>query len=208
MNEQEKLFKDLARRYTEGYGKAMQEERNQLEQNGAAYHTENLERRVMQAVRPRKRRLYIGTIAAIAAILVLVVVGTQLLPFADNPAPSNSAQISSQPSASSSPAGFEVIPLSFAVPAGFTKSGFEQDNEKSVYYFDDTMKDNVVLTMEKSGRAPDPAGMTRLSINGSAAYAVSGEGYSLLTFNKGGVLYELTCQYDINTLTRFGNEIL
>ena len=120
------------------------------------------------------------------------------------PPPSNAASDTQ----ASAPSSSDAIPLSFAVPVGFTKSGFEQDNEKSVYYFDDTMKDNVVLTMEKSGRAPDPAGMTRLSINGSAAYAVSGEGYSLLTFNKGGVLYELTCQYDINTLTRFGNEIL
>ena len=211
MDEKEKLLQDLARRYTEGYGKSLLEERANLEQDGDIYPAKNLERRVMRAVRPRKLRVYLGTAAAMAAILALVVIGSYILPQARFPGASDSAPPPSDAASdtqASAPSSSDAIPLSFAVPVGFTKSGFEQDNEKSIYYFDDSMKDNVVLTMEKSSQSPDTAGMTTLNINGSTAYASVQEGYSLLTFNKDGVLYELTCRYDINTLTLFGNEIL
>jgi len=201
MNEKEKLLQDLARMYTEEYGKALKKEHVLLEQNGDVYPTQNLERRVMETVYPQKRTWhnYFRTIAAVAAVLVLVIVGIQMLHTTSTP--DFSATVPS-------PVHFEVIPLSFSVPEGFTNTGFEQDNEKSIYYFEDYRNDNVVLVMEKSEQKPDPAGRTLIDINGSTAYAAREEGYSLLTFSKNGVLYELTCRYDINTLTRLGYEIL
>lgn len=198
MNEKEKLLKSMAQKYAESYGNELKTELLRLEESGAPYPTKGLEKRVMKSVHPQKRRYM--RFAAVAAALVLIIVGLGILrPFSGG----EQNSLSEAPSES-----YEAIPLSFSVPVGFAKAGFEQDREKSVYYFSDSLEDDVVLTMEKSTKKPDTEGLTKISINGEDAFAASEEGYNLLTFQKDGVLYELTCRYDVNTLLFFGIEIL
>ena len=213
MNDKDKIWKDIAQAYTEGEGRALEAERMELER-GAVFPTESLERRVLGIVRRRKRLRYLQSFAAAAAVLALVLIGTQAWRQAggDSQAPAVSGQIAEatqQPPADSPvPPQYAVIPLSFPVPEGFTQTGFEQDYAKSVYTFADSMADDVVLTMLTSGEQPHTAGLTAVDINGATAYAAAGDGFCLLTFSKDGVLYELTCRYDVNTLTRFGKNIL
>lgn len=200
MNEKEKLLKDMAQKYAESYGRELSDEMSRLSSSGEPYPTKNLEKRVMKQVRPQNRARNLRIITATAAALLFIIAGIRILQPVLSETPDSLGESPLE--------GFEAIALSFAVPEGFTQSGFEQDREKSVYYFEDSLSDDVVLTMEKSAEKPNTAGLTKLHINGSEAYASSGNGYSLLTFNKDGVLYELTCRYDVNTLMYFGNEIL
>ena len=203
MNELDKQFKRIAREYAERYGQALDTERAQLEQDGAPHPTETLERRVMQSVRGNKLLRYQRAFAAVAAVFVLVVVGMQVWRFMDGPA-SNAPNTAAEATAPC----YEVIPLAFSVPDGFTQTAFRQDYAKSVYSFADIMLDDVVLSMEASTKPLDTAGLTAIQINGAAAYVSDDQGFCLLTFYQNGVLYELTCRYDINTLLRFGAEIL
>lgn len=189
MDEKEKLLRDMAQRYVKSYGRHLKAEAADLE-GSSEYPTDRLEDRVQKALKPKKR--YWNRLVAAAAVLVLVAMGSRAL-----------MQRLSPPAES-----FEVIPITFAVPAGFTQTGFEQDKEKSVYYFADSLSDNVVLTMEKSSESPDTTGLVPISLNGARAYAASEEGYSMVTFQKDGVLYELTCRYDVNTLLRLGEAII
>lgn len=102
----------------------------------------------------------------------------------------------------------EPIPLSASLPPNFTVSAQEQDEGKTIYYIDNTEKDNVVLTMQYSDSLPDVSALKEVPINGQVAYGGYNPDFATLVFLKDGVLYELTSQYDINTLITLGESIL
>ncbi|MDR3120394.1 MAG: hypothetical protein LBU58_03525 [Clostridiales bacterium] len=101
------------------------------------------------------------------------------------------------------PGAYEVIPLGFTLADGFSIAGVEQDIERTIYYVADARNDDVVITLRQGGGAAR-AGLWALEIpiggERQAAYGVYGADYSLLTFERGGVVYEMTCKYDLNTL--------
>ena len=65
----------------------------------------------------------------------------------------------------------------------------------------------MVMTLEKTNFEPGE-GLTAIRINGSAAYTRATADYQLLTFRKDGVLYTLTCRYELDTLLNLGEQIL
>ena len=103
---------------------------------------------------------------------------------------------------------YEIIPLSFIPSNRFTQTDFTQDREKSVYSFEDSFGDDVVMTLERAANVPNADRMTRLDIGGAVMYAEAEEGYCLLSFVQDGILHELTCRYDVNTLARFADAII
>lgn len=110
-----------------------------------------------------------------------------------------------------SPAGageYEVIPLSFALPANLSVIGVEQDNAQSVYFLSDQLQDDVVMTLEYSEQGPVTDGLLEIEIDGVSTWGTATADYSLLTFESGGILYKLTCRHDINTLVDLGRSIL
>ncbi|MDR0951832.1 MAG: DUF4367 domain-containing protein [Oscillospiraceae bacterium] len=197
MDKKEEFLRRAANEYVELQGEALRQEADRLNRE-AVYPTAGLERRVFNAVRPRKRR-WLASLAAVAACLALVFLGGRTLFGDGGSAPSPTAQ---------TPDDTGIIALSFQVPTGFTQTGMEQDQGKSIYYFDDRLGDNVVLTLEKPTTLIDASSFTELNINDADAYAASKEGYQIMTFEKDEVLYTLTCRYDVNTLLRFGEVIL
>lgn len=209
MDKNEELLRHIARSYAERYGRELEEERAGLEHEGAEYDTRRLERHVLKSTTRRRRAQLMG-LAAAAACLALIFISTRLFApdIGDIGADSTGDAISDSMGDASHGDGYEAIALRFSVPEGFTQTGFEQDREKSVYRFEDKYKDDVVMTLERASAVPDTAGLTRVGINSSDAYAASEEGYSLLTFEKDGVLYVMTCLYDVNTLVRFAEAIL
>ena len=65
-----------------------------------------------------------------------------------------------------------------------------------------------MLTLEESSAPLQTAGLAKIDLGGPdglQAYGTQTDSYSLLTFQRGGVLYTLTCRHDINTLMRLGN---
>ncbi len=101
-----------------------------------------------------------------------------------------------------------VIPLNATLPPNFTISATGQDEGRTIYYIDNTEKDNVVLTMQYANELPDTSALKEVPINGQVAYGGYNPDYATLVFIKDGVLYELTSQYDINTLISLGESIL
>ncbi|MDR0964325.1 MAG: hypothetical protein LBM60_06895 [Clostridium sp.] len=209
MNKKDEFFRQVASAYVEREGDGLRQEAAWLNRV-MQYPTEKLERRVMKAVGLRKRRIIakIAAIAATAACLVLLFFGGRAL-LRDIrfirilPNIPNITEQTDQP-----PDDSLLISLSFQVPSGFTQTDAQQDQGKSIYYFDDQMGDHVVLTLEEIDASIDISSYTQLDINNASAYAASREGYQIMTFEKDHVLYTLTCRYDVNTLLRFGEKIL
>lgn len=202
MKNSDDFLRDIAREYAERDGAELLRERERLDRDNVQYPTSRMERSVRRVITARRRMRQVRSLAAIAACLALVL----LVRFAAGPMDDKSD--GSPPDLSDGAQGFEVIPLSFTLPPQFTQTAFEQDREKSIYYLDDALKDNVVMTLVNASDIPERDALTKLQIGGTDVYAASEEGYRFLTFVSDGVLYELTCQYDINTLLLLGEAIL
>ncbi len=102
---------------------------------------------------------------------------------------------------------YEIIPLAFELPQNFTIDAVLQDRGKTVYRLGDAREDDVVLTLEYA-EAPETDGLNEIEINASKAYGKYGADYSVLTFEKDGVVFNMTCKYDLNTLIGLGKDIL
>ena len=226
------LLRKAADIYTERYGRVLLEELKQLNSLPGDMITEHrLFKRVRGRIAAQKRKPYWQALTSLAACIVIAILllpllrspGSQspgLISSPSHPAPPSTANTPSSPRPTATGPGtqdvpgfitspsFEVIPLSAPLPDGFTQTGFEQDYEKSIYFIEDVKLDNVVITLEKAQALPDTSGLVKIDFGGPIAYARQTDGYSLLTFIRDGVLYTLTCRYDVNTLTRLGSAIL
>ena len=208
MRGNDELFREIAEKYISQYGQSLRDEKLTLDRQPEALpSTDSMERRVRGQIASAARRPYLRIAAALAACLVIVF----LLPLAlrtglfspDSATDPNPTHSDATDFSVSSPQNFVVIPLSAPLPSGFTKSGFEMDNGKSVYYVEDVYRDNVVITLEKAA-LPNTSGLTAIKLGDTVAYGTQTDSYSLLTFQRGAVVYELTCRYDINTLLQLG----
>jgi hypothetical protein len=200
MNSKEEFLRRAASEYVERQGEAFKEEVARFNQE-THYPTANLERRIFKAVRQRKRRFVMPLVAAAACLALLFFGGRTLF--------QNIRYIPDIPKLTDQTSDDrQLISLSFQVPTGFTQTGAEQDQGQSIYYFDDQLGDNVVLTLEKPEVPIDESFYTQLDINGASAYAASRDYYQIMMFEKDDVLYTLTCRYDVNTLLRFSEKIL
>lgn len=253
--EQERLYRELASRYTEQYGRELLAERQRLLAQRAVEPSPAMERQVRRQVRALKHtpressrrvsgRAPVARYASVAAVCLVAVALLALLSgrfgaFSPAPAaPAPSAAPAVPPSATAMPPGesdgaqsmpstapappvsppqaetpteqIPVIPLGFTPPERFDNTAFAQDDGKSIYYFDDALGDDLVLVMERLDTAelPDIAWMEELLINGHQTYGVYLAEYSMLVFEKDGLLYTLTCKHDLNTLIRMGEAIL
>ncbi|MDR1439100.1 MAG: hypothetical protein LBJ10_03535 [Clostridiales bacterium] len=98
-----------------------------------------------------------------------------------------------------------AIPLGFALPAGFSISNAEQDREKTIYYLEHAASDDIVLVMEPSQTAAldeliGSGELNTIEIGPNIAYGAYNADFSELVFERGGIVYDMTCKYDINTL--------
>ena len=202
MRSNDELFREIASKYTEQYGEALRAEGAQLERSPAP-STVKLERRVRARIAAQKRKPYLRLATALAACLAIVVLAARVLPTQISNPPPSDAQPSAAPTLE-----YAVIPLSAPLPEGFVQTGFEQDKAKSIYYIEDASLDSIVITLEHSTVPSDTAGLTAIPIGGATAYGTQTDSYSLLTFSRDDVVYELTCKYDINTLIRLGEVFL
>lgn len=200
----DELLRQIARGYAERYGQVLQEELSELERHPSESFSERgLERRVRKKLAAQKRKPYLRVFQALAACLAIALLLPRIwdsnveAPPRIEPVPVPPLEEAAQ--------DFAVIPLSAALPEGFTQSGFEQDREKSVYYIDDVYQDDVVLTLEKAPDTFSGDGLVALELGGVPAYGTQTGSYSLLTFTREEILYTLTCRHDINTLVRLGS---
>lgn len=217
--QQDQLLKELAQKYADQYGYRLRQEMEQLEKENVTYLTPRLDQQVKNLLSPRKNnKRYIRMFAAIAACLVFAFI----LPFTGQflsqnsgesaaPMPSETAQSQQEqpepPPVSEKPQ-YEAIPLQFTLPNNFSVSAVEQDIEKTIYYLADAYQDPVIMTLKNQDTGLETAGLQRLFIGNAAVYGYSCADYHLLTFEKDGLVYEMTCRYDMNTLVKLGEGIL
>jgi len=101
-----------------------------------------------------------------------------------------------------------VIQLAFAMPDQFSIARVEQDDGQTIYFLNDTLRDDVVLTLEH-GDAPNlRADMMEVDLGQTTAHALHTPDYSVLTFEKDGTVYTMTCRHDLNTLVSLGRHIV
>ena len=183
----EPLFRELAARYAETEGQLLRQELDAA--NSLSYYTPALDRKIHRLARGRNAgRILLGLASAAACLLAVLTVPSLLRNSGAGGAPA-------------------IIPLSFSLPENLSVADTELDNGQSVYYLSDRYEDNVVMTLEKTDFEPGE-GLTAIRINGSAAYTRATADYQLLTFRKDGVLYTLTCRYELGTLLKLGEQIL
>lgn len=193
----EPLFRELAARYAETEGQLLRQELDAA--NSLSYYTPALDRKIHRLARGRNAgRILLGLASAAACLLAVLTVPSLLR---------NSGAANTNPGTSHAGGAPAIIPLSFSLPENLSVADTELDNGQSVYYLSDRYEDNVVMTLEKTDFEPGE-GLTAIRINGSAAYTRATADYQLLTFCKDGVLYTLTCRYELGTLLNLGEQIL
>lgn len=207
------IYRIIASRYEEEMGKQLLSEKGLLEQQSPRADTWRLDELVRRGTR-RRRNVKIARWAAAAAACVLFAVLIPLwYPLVSDIRQPDTAEsgltVGEMPEASEGEGTQEVIPLNFILPENFAVEGVELDNGMSVYYLGDSRQDPVVLQLQYAGGdGLRTDGLTELEIGGQPVYGRSADAYHLLTFESNGLLYTLTCAYDINTLVPLCESIL
>jgi len=219
----ENSYRRIADEYLREYGAQLRAELEVMDRVAYIRNTFSLDHRVRSALAALKRQRYFKYAGLIAACVVAALSTTFVLwlspgrivtPGTNAPGSVSSPQAPSS-SASASPSGtpaeaYEIIPLAFKLPGQFSVASVEQDMGRTVYRLNDVMRDDVVLTLERSGDISQYDTLTEISIGGHSVFGSSGNGYSLLAFidAENDIMYTLTCKHDVNTLVLLGYSIL
>lgn len=210
----DEIYRKLAQDYLKQHAAELRRELHEPQLQELFADTSNLDRRVHTSVAALRRARFVriggGLIAACLVFAVMLPSISQLFaPSGFAPSSSAGAASSSAPPASSSaqPDSYEILPLGFTLPPQFSVNSVELDNGKTVYRLDDSALDPVVMTMQRTAQPLETAQLTPVVIDGRTVYAHSDAAYHLLTFEQDGIVYELTCKYDINTLVTLSKNI-
>ena len=224
-NDRDALLSALARQYAEDWGRELQREATAL----PPAHAPGLDRKVREGLSRRRRvRRQMISFGAVAACVALIVAAGLLYPGPGAPKGSMNEAAQAQaedsltdseknlgltptnaaPSAEAPEVSMSVLPLTFDLPAQFAVADVTVDNGQTVYTLSDVLLDPVVLAMEATDAPIDTGRLIPVTLGGETVYARSTADFSLITFNRDGLRYTLTCRYDINTLLGLGREIL
>ncbi|MDL2234202.1 hypothetical protein LJC63_11585 [Ruminococcaceae bacterium OttesenSCG-928-L11] len=203
-NNQNELFRQMASQYVEQAGETLRREKEQLDREQPHILTPRMDETVLgHSSPPRQNRRSLWATLAACILLALLMPGIVLWLDLNQGGMTGSPSQAASSDTAAAPAEYAVIPLSFTLPDNFRVEEVEQDREKSIYYLDDTMKDPVVMTLEY-GSAPDTAGLVSISTRGGDLWGMTYADYSIVLFEKDGVIHTITCQNDINTLVDIG----
>lgn len=214
----EKIYRTIASRYQRETGEQLLREKAMLEQQSPGADTRRLDELVRRGTSRRKKIKTARWTAVIAACLLVLVLVPLWGPLLTKMGQSDSARVNESAAAEApngaaaseaQPGQEELIPLHFTLPDNFTVEKAELDNGLSVYHLGDSCRDPVVMQLGYSDAYElQTDGLTQLTVNGQPVYGRSGDAYHLLTFESGGIVYTLTCAYDINTLVPICENIL
>ena len=184
----EKLFEHIARQYVDYEGSIIKQEL--LNDQSPPPPTARVDYLVKKSLRGKKRMFTALALTAAAAIVMIFAL-TRFIP-----------------QNNFTPADTGIIPLNFTLPENMSVVKSELDRTRSVYTLEDKEGDNVVMTLERSADGAQTGDMTPMEINNTRVYFKSDSNYNLLRFKSGGIIYELSCRYDINTIIGISKNIL
>jgi hypothetical protein len=231
----ERVFKQMADAYVEHQGTSLLGEHAAMRQQNVRYAMPRADKRVKELMQTGKRRsktpylataavaacllLFVGSFAVITNIRDVVMPGSENTSvMAPSQAPETSGDAALPPTAAldelegDSTTGrpwSELQPLDFYLPAQFSVASTKVDNGKSIYQLDNSMHDDVVLTIEQPDAQGDwSADMDAVIIDGKPIPAIVKDEYKLLQFEDGGALYTISCRDDLGTLSALYRSIV
>ena len=217
MDKKEELFlKEIAVTYTEYLGEKLKNENESIPQTGS---TDEVDKRVYEAIsedpkgKQTKRNKIVAIWTPIAAAVLLMVglyfyQGLQKLFQGQYQEQQKDQAYQEIQEETSQILEYEMISLSAQLPSNISISDSRLDNEMTIYYLKDSYQDDVVMQLTYKKEELSTEGMTEIIVNNQSAYAVSENEYHKLVFECNGIIYELTCKYDLNTLLSVSEKIL
>ena len=191
----DRIFRELAERYAQADGERLRGELEELEKTPAV--RPRLDRKVERGTRGgRTGRMILGLAAAAACLLVVLAV------------PALPGLLGREQASTSQPAPDTPIAFTYTLPANLTMTGTQQDEGQTIYTLRDSGGDDVVMVLERAELPRQAKAMRTVTINGATAYTRTEADYALLLFRKDGVLYTLTCRYELDTLLELAKKIL
>jgi len=207
----ERVFKTLAERYLDAQGQNLLRELDSTPRPQQV-NTARMDQRVRYETAYRKRRrAWIAS--GLAACLLLVALTASSLAFIQSwnnnnrPADPTSNYTTTAPSTAQT-SEKETPDIAAVLPTRLSVSAVEQDRGQSIYLLDDRYGDNVVLILEHPDKPLDTSGLVPVRSNGRTAYYRAGDFYNLMTFDKDGTRYTMTCRYEMDTLAELSENIL
>jgi hypothetical protein len=232
----ERILKEWANTYVEAYGSGLLREREAMRQQNVRYATPRADRLVRElsqgqpgqpGQQDRKKRskapLFVGAAAAaclvlfIGAFAVLGSISDVILPpsqTVDNTppgatAPGENAAPGTPGATAPQDSWTELKPIGFNLPSQFTVAESKFDKGQSIYKLDNSLHDDVILTMQQpTGEDDGVAEMDSVLIDGKAVPAIVQDEYKLLRFEDEGTLYTISCKDDLGTLATLYRSIV
>ena len=193
-NNNDGVLKELANRYTRAEGVLLSKERERL----PVYETPGLDRRVrhLTVLKGKSRFSYITYIAAAACVALALLIS----PFISKVLKNGNNAVKEPEE--------RLIPITFTLTNSFVVTQEGLDRGESVYFLKNIKKDDVVMTLKKTSGPVETEGLTAIRLNGQTAYTRETDAYKLLVLQSDGILYTLSCRYELDTLLELGKNIL
>jgi len=190
-------MKRIAGRWAELEGQRLLAERDALNRDGVRLLLPRADAQVQQLLRrpkpnraQRRRRMWTAIAACLAVYLIL-------------PHALLAARDAGGASAPQDAAAAEPIPIPFHVPEHYAVLSASMDNGVGVYYIAHEDGDDVVVTVDGQGggEADDAAAFPEtVVIDGTPVEAKVRADYKMLTFERDGAVYTLSCREELGTL--------
>jgi hypothetical protein len=213
----ERFFAELAKAYAENEGAALNAELARLKAENRLLPTTGLESKIKSKQAANKFRSYaLRSLPLAASLMIALLVYSSYHNGLQSPTPKNqppptvatappAAMPAPTPSPEPPPMEIEsalqlsVKLVSASLPAGYTLSGVDYDNEAAIMEITNETSNRIVLRAEPCYDF-DKDGFTVIKVNGTPAYGLVKSDYCLLKYAKDDMLYTLTSMYDYGDL--------
>jgi len=219
--DENKLYEKIASQYVELCGEKLLREADEI----PSLSTPGLDKKVSLRMKMGKlRRNLAGLGTLVATLLLLLLLPRMLQIFSGNEfmaEPSSGVMEESSAGGIMTPSlspveeeggnqvEIEALPLNVTLPHNFDVVEVEVDQGQTIYHLAETSMDHVVLTLRETDEKPEvEEGLQEIVINDKTVYGSDRGDYRILLFEKEGILYEMTCKHDINTLIQLSSSIL
>jgi len=227
----EAFFKALASQYVEQDGERLKKELEEIENDQKASYPPRLDKRIRGKILMTDARRTITIAAPVAACFLLIFAFLGRIPFLENGVPSlmdsgPPADIAYEASSTGAPAPapaaenapsrgdnrtqsqMQMALMSAKMPAGYNVTGIDYDMEKTIYYIKNDTDNQIVMTAEKSEFDIEFAYYQEIRINGEPVYGMVKSDFSVITYEKDGVVYTLTSRYNYEDLVDISKNII
>ena len=97
-----------------------------------------------------------------------------------------------------------IIPINIAIKPAYSVVSTVYDSGRTIYFITNTRQDNIVLSLRRGGITKvETEGLTPVAFGETTAYMAYDADYSVMVYEREGIVHELTCRFDVNTLVDF-----